>query len=241
MGSAGIGYALQTIVTLTLTETLPRASRKAEWSWGAASPLSVLELFRRGRRLRVLACMNVLNEFSAGHTRPWMTVAQTQRDELLGWSPIDRGRYNSYAGLMTLPGFVGASRLIGWLGERSAFVFGMLGYLVELLVSRSAATQLGFFVAKPIGVCSYSAAVALGSRLSIAAHEAGMRQGELRGAIQNLQQLCGIVGPVAWGRAFAALSRRGRGSELYAIAAGLTALQLLLVPFAGLRTKAAAA
>jgi hypothetical protein len=33
------------------------------------------------------------------------------------------------------------------------------------------------------------------ARLSLAGTRAGMRQGELRGAMQNLDQLCNVVGP----------------------------------------------
>jgi DHA1 family tetracycline resistance protein-like MFS transporter len=170
---AAAAYFLQTLVTLRLPETLPKESRKP-WSWSAASPLSVLQLFTRGAQLRVLAIMSLLNELSAGHSRQWMAITQTQRDELLGWTPLQRGQYNSFAGAATLPGFLGASRLIGWLGEKRTVAIGLLGYLGELGGSWAAGAQWHFFAAKPVGVLSYSAAVAISSRISIAAEAAGM-------------------------------------------------------------------
>ena len=77
---AAAAYSVQTLVVLGLPETLAKAGRKA-WSWSAASPLSVLQLFTRGTRLRVLALMTLLNELSAGHSRQWMAITQTQRDD----------------------------------------------------------------------------------------------------------------------------------------------------------------
>ena len=107
----------------------------------------------------------------------------------------------------------------------------------ELCASWAASTQWHFFAAKPVGILSYSAAVALSSRISIAAEAAGMAQGELRGAIQNLQQFCNILGPLCWGRGFAFLSERGRGRDLYVVAAAMTVAQLALSPLAGLSGK----
>ena len=170
---AAAAYCVQTLVVLRLPETLPRALRKP-WSWSAASPLSVLGLFTRGTRLRVLALMALFSELSAGHSRQWMAITQTQRDELLGWTPLQRGQYNSFAGAAALPGFVGASRLIAWLGEQQTVVIGLVGYLGELASCFFARTQWHFFVAKPPGVFSYSAAVAISSRLSIVAENSGM-------------------------------------------------------------------
>ena len=49
--------------------------------------------------------------------------------------------------------------------------------------------------------------------------QAGLAQGELRGATQNLEQLCGIAGPLLWGRAYGWLFERGAAGR------GLAALQ----------------
>lgn len=166
-------YLIQTLVTVRLPETLPKPARKP-WSWSAASPMSVVGLFTRGTRLRVLALMALLNELSAGHSRQWMAITQTQRDALLGWTPLQRGQYNSFAGAAALPGFLGASHLIGWLGEHTTVAIGLLGYLGELASCYYARAQWHFFAAKPPGVLSYSAAVAISSRLSIVAEASGM-------------------------------------------------------------------
>ena len=54
------------------------------------------------------------------------------------------------------------------------------------------------------------------------------------GAIQNLERLCGIVGPVAWGNLYERLSRGGVGHELYTLGALMCAAVVLLVPLARL-------
>ena len=97
----------------------------------AASPLSILTLFRRGPRLRVLAIMSALNELCNG--RPLRMICDTQKDEVLGWTPIERGRFNSWAGATTLPSFVGASRVISALGSHWVVA---LGLLVRCLLTR---------------------------------------------------------------------------------------------------------
>jgi hypothetical protein len=60
--AAGLAYLVQTAVTaLCVPETLPRKLRK-RFTLRAASPLSVLALFRRGPKLRALAVLATLNE-----------------------------------------------------------------------------------------------------------------------------------------------------------------------------------
>ena len=185
----------------------------------AASPLSILTLFRRGPRLRVLAIMSALNELCNG--RPLRMICDTQKDEVLGWTPIERGRFNSWAGATTLPSFVGASRVISALGSHWVVALGLLvrclltrtscrrpstrglclclqGYAAELMVSRSASRQLTFYWARLLGVGSFVANVALSSRLNMAGVDAGIPRGELQGAAALCAPTSGRVLTRVW-------------------------------------------
>jgi DHA1 family tetracycline resistance protein-like MFS transporter len=234
--AAGVAYLLQTLATaFCVPETLPRKLRRG-FTLRAASPLSVLTLFRRGQKLRALAILTALNELCNG--RPLRMICDTQKDQVLGWTPTERGRFNSWAGATTLPSFVGASRVISVLGSRWVVILGILGYMAELAVSRNATRQLTFYWARLLGVGSFVANVALSSRLNLAGAEAGINQGELQGATQNLQQLCQILGPIGWGNLYGWLSRSGSGRELYTAGAAMGALMVMIVPFASLGTTA---
>jgi hypothetical protein len=81
-----------------IPETLPVAERKV-FELRSASPLAVVKLFRRGRQLRLLATMKVLSQICGPAPRAMMMAANTQRDDLLGWGVLARGRFNSFSGL----------------------------------------------------------------------------------------------------------------------------------------------
>ena len=151
--AAGAAYFLQTAITLLcVPETLPRKLRK-NFALSAASPLSVLALFRKGGKLRALAMMTALNEMCNG--RPLRMICDTHKDEVLRWTPTERGTFNTWAGATTLPSFVGASRIIGALGSHWVVVVGLLGYALELVVSRTATRQVTFYWARLLGVGSF--------------------------------------------------------------------------------------
>jgi hypothetical protein len=118
--AAGAAYFLQTATTLLcVPETLPRKRRK-KFALSAASPLSVLALFRKGGKLRALATsvhkqsvccgsdcwadaerlrvctrMTALNELCNG--RPLRMICDTQKDEVLRWTPTERGTFNTWS------------------------------------------------------------------------------------------------------------------------------------------------
>ena len=231
-------YGLQlAAVSALLPETLPASERRERFEWSATSPLSVLELFKRGRRLKRLAVMVVLNEFASG--RPVRMVCDTQKDEVLRWSAAERGVFNSFAGATTLPSFLGSARLIQQFGNHKIVALGMLGYVVELIVSTQARTQRAFYAARLLGIGSFASAVALSSQISVEAAEVGgMLQGELRGAIQNLQQLCAIIGPWGWGLLYSKLAARGQAHLLYFVPAVLALAVVAMVPGARLNRRA---
>ena len=230
---ASAAYFVQSLATWwLLPETLPRSARQP-FKLRSASPLSVLKLFHSGPQVRLLALSMGLSEICGPAPRAMMMATNTQRDDLLGWSVLERGRHSSFTGIVALLGGFGAPRLIARLGESRAVLAGLCSYLLEMLFSATARQQRGVYAAKGAGIISFSAGVAMQARMTLAAAERGMLQGEIQGAVQNLRQLCSIVGPVLWGRAYAALSTRGLGPRLYWGPLAVTALQLALVPFVG--------
>ena len=84
----------------SLPETAPKRQPTAADNGGGwreslrtLQPLSVFELFRRGPRLRLLACAHVLNEMT--EARSLYQVTDLARAQVLGWGMEQRSRFSS--------------------------------------------------------------------------------------------------------------------------------------------------
>ena len=124
-------------------------------------------------------------------------------------------------------GFLAVAPAIKRIGVRSAMVLGIGSQVIQnLLFSLSSKTWHFYAIVAATSPTRAFPMVALKAVTVRAAMRAGMHQGELQGAISNLQTLCRILGPLLWSNLFAWATKRGRSQLFYLPVALLSAVQL---------------
>jgi DHA1 family tetracycline resistance protein-like MFS transporter len=193
-------WGLNALLTIRLPETVPPEERKP-FAWTAANPFSVLQLFVRGNRLRLLAVSQILNELT--EMRSLYQVYDLSRTQVLGMDMAQRSRFTSFASLFSIPGYLLAEPLLRTCGELGASVLGLLTFAAQNCVWGASSLAWQFYAAQPLGLLRGVASVALNTRLTLDGAAAGLTQGELQGALNNLQTLCQAAAPMIWGRLYA--------------------------------------
>ena len=220
-------WAANALLTLQLPETVPPEDRKP-FTWTAANPFSVVQLFVRGNRLRLLAVSQILNELT--EMRSLYQVYDLSRTQVLGFDMAQRSRFTSFASLFSIPGYLLAEPLLRTCGELGASVLGLLTFAAQNCVWGASSLSWQFYAAQPLGLLRGVASVALNTRLTLDGAAAGLSQGELQGALGNLQTICQAAAPMIWGRIYASgMSRTPAQPGLfYYMIAGTAVLQLVL-------------
>ena len=96
------------LISTTVTETLRPAHRKP-WSWSSSNPLSMVQLFCKGGRLRVLCAIAMVESLVNTATRVGGgggALLDIYQAEHLGWGLGDRGQFASVAAMLTVPGYL---------------------------------------------------------------------------------------------------------------------------------------
>ena len=117
VGAAAFG--LQAIVMrLFLRETL-KPTKRVPFRWKRSSnPLAFLTLFRRGKRVALLAICHMWAQAFAGRFATFR-YEQLHLTQTLGWGISQRARYASYRGLFELPATVLSGKLLQHLLRRT--------------------------------------------------------------------------------------------------------------------------
>ena len=226
-GSQAVLWLANTALTLRIPAPVAAAARKP-FAWTAANPFSVVQLFVRGSRLRLLAVSHILNELT--EMRSLYQVYDLSRTEVLSFDMAQRSRFTSFASLFSIPGYLLAEPLLNRCGELGATVLGLVTFAVQNSVWGVSSRAWQFYVAQPLGLIRGVASVALNTRLTLDGAAAGLSQGELQGALNNLQTICQAAAPILWGRLYAYGSGRTPATPglFYFFIAGTAVLQLLL-------------
>ena len=213
-GSQAGLWLLNSILTLQIADTVPKEERKP-FAWTAANPLSVVQLFVRGHRLRVLAVSQILNELT--EMRSLYQVYDLSRTQVLGMNMAQRSRFTSFASFFSIPGYLLAEPLLRSCGELGASVLGLLTFAAQNCVWGASSLAWQFYAAQPLGLLRGVASVALNTRLTLDGAAAGLTQGELQGALNNLQTICQAAAPMLWGRLYASGTAKVRSCLRYAV------------------------
>ena len=104
-----------------LEETLPEEER-VPFRWRSSSPLAWVKLFRRGRKLRLVAINSCWASLS-GRYSTWR-YDQVHRQQMLDWDLNERGRYDSFSGIFEVCGSFASGRIIQAIGTTKSLYVG---------------------------------------------------------------------------------------------------------------------
>jgi DHA1 family tetracycline resistance protein-like MFS transporter len=220
--------AVNSVALLTLPETHPKTAR-TKFSWKGSNPMrSLLRLFTKGAKLRYLAILQLVSDFT--DIRAIFMISDIHRASSLGWSVMQRGKFMSFSSCVSIPGYFLAGSVIKLLGDTHSMVLGLLSSVVENLINGLATSSWHYYAGRPTGFFRPSAVAALNARITLEGTAQGLAQGELRGAVNNLMTIVQITSPVFWGYLYAAGVERGRPGFFYLVVSVAACLQVIAVP-----------
>jgi DHA1 family tetracycline resistance protein-like MFS transporter len=212
-----------------LPESLP-PERRAKFDWKRANPIGSLALLRRYPQVFGLAFVMFL--ISLAHV-VYPSTFVLYADFRFGWGAEMVGYTLSGVGVLAIVVQGGLiKRIIGWLGERGALLFGLgcgtAGFALYGLVPNGYLFWSVMPLAALWGVAT-PAAQSLMTR-QVDPHE----QGRLQGAIASLGSVAGIIGPSLFTRVFSHAASQPvsllSGATFY-LASAMVGLGLLVAYF----------
>jgi DHA1 family tetracycline resistance protein-like MFS transporter len=185
-----------------LPESLPKEKRTRHFDWSHANPLGSLLLLRRYPQ--VLGLVGVLFLMALAQM-VYPTTFVLYADYRFHWGPQMVGYTLALVGILSAivqGGLVG--KIVRWLGERRALLFGLAFGAVGFLLYGLAPTGWLLWLAVPIaslwGVANPAAQAIMSRQVD------PREQGRLQGAVASLSSVAGIVAPTLFTRLFAAVT-----------------------------------
>ena len=213
------------LIKASAGETLPPSKRKP-WVWRSSSPLSVLQLFRNGQRLAWLSAMMTLDYFVQPVLGGHNGILQVFQADRLGWGLMQRGRFESFSSIVSLPAFLSAPALIHRLGLLNTARLGIVSTTLNLVLNTVARSSWHYFVAVLVGSMSKGGTQALTALIASEGATVGLGQGEIQGMIWNLRSVVGMGSGLFWGGVFAFGTRRGIPALIFVVATVASLVQL---------------
>jgi DHA1 family tetracycline resistance protein-like MFS transporter len=203
--AAGLSLANFCYGFFVLPESLP-PEKRAPFSWAKANPLASLQLLRRHPELFGLASVAFL--MGLAHL-VYPTTFVLYVDYRYHWGFKMVGYTLLIVGVLSII-VQGAliRRIVRWLGERRAVMFGLGCGTIGFLCYGLAPTGWWFWAAMPIAALWGVAGPA--SQAIRTRHVEPHEQGKLQGALGGLNSIAGILAPIAFTQTFAAVVRTGQ-------------------------------
>jgi MFS transporter, DHA1 family, tetracycline resistance protein len=221
---------LQVLVSFRIAETLP-PEKRLPWRWQKSNPLSFFELFRRGRTMSILGAMTMLARVgeTGGQPLPAEQICNLHKAKILEWDVLDRSRYesvNSIFRVMGLKLIAPAMRLLG--GSRGCMALTLSVYCVQTAWLGYASKAWQFWLVMPTFALKLLQTQTLQSVVVNEGSKAGFGQAQMRGMVDNLQQVVTIASPLFWSNVYAWGVRRGTDGAFYWVVCAMSLAQLLL-------------
>ena len=194
-------------------ETCGRAAR-VPFQVKGANPLTFARLFVNGGRLRLLAFFELLGSLVDG--RATYQISVVQRQEVLGWGMEERARFQTFSAASYVPGYLLVQPLTRLFGAGGAMIIGTASMVGQNLMNVFT-TEVWHLYGNTLLTSPFRALPQVGLKTPTmqAAVAIGMAQGELQGAISNLQTICRILAPLLWSNLYAWGSKRGTSWVYY--------------------------
>jgi len=185
-----------------LPESLPKEKRTTQFDWSHANPLGALLLLRRYPQ--VLGLVGVLFLMALAHM-VYPTTFVLYADYRFHWGPQMVGITLALVGVLAAivqGGLI--KKIVGWLGERKALLFGLAFGTVGFVLYGLAPTGWLFWLAMPVaalwGVANPAAQAIMSRQVD------PREQGRLQGAVASLSSVAGMIAPTLFTRIFAAVT-----------------------------------
>ena len=219
------------MVQLLLDETLPPCKR-VPFRWSHSSPLSFMELFRRGAKMRAYVLVHVWQSLTRTPQFGPFGYDDMHLQTLFNWSLEQRGFYNSFQSLCSVPGSWVAGKLLQTFEpDRVLYIGQVLASLSEALKGLST-KPWHFYASRPLyGLSGYTGVLMTSMSYTATAvgAECGVPEGQLQSSLATLQTICRVVSPMLWSPIYAFGLRSGRPGLFYFVSAGAGVLQLFLL------------
>ncbi|HEX5264416.1 MAG TPA: TCR/Tet family MFS transporter [Phenylobacterium sp.] len=184
---------------LILPESLPKARRLARFEWKRANPLGSLRLLQSQTGLLALASVAFLFQLSQIVLPQVFVLYATYRYH---WSLATLGLAFPITGIM---GVIVQMFLVGpavaRFGERRVVLIGIVAGALGFAWYGSAASGWAYFLGAPL--FAFSGFILPGLQGLMTQRVAPTQQGQLQGAVQSLQGVAAIIGPILFGETFA--------------------------------------
>lgn len=213
---------------LVLPESLPPEKRQPRFDWKRANPIGSLKLLRSHPDLSALASIGFL--FQLAHTvLPSIFVLYV--GFRYGWSPGTMGLAMMLTGACNiLVQTLLVGRIVGWIGERGALLFGLAAFGLGFLIYGLAPTGPTYLLGAP--VFAFSALIQPGLQGLMTRRVGPSEQGQLQGANSSIAGIVALIGPSLFGLSFAYAVRHDSTLHLPGLpiflAAGLCVLAIVL-------------
>jgi DHA1 family tetracycline resistance protein-like MFS transporter len=199
--------------TFVLPESLSKEMR-SRFDWRRANPLGSLKLLRSHPELFGLATVTFL--MGLAHL-VYPTTFVLYADYRFGWGLDMVGWTLLIVGVLSIivQGVL-IGRIVKWIGERRALLFGTLMGTIGFTLYGLAPTGWWFWAAMPIAALWAVAGPAAQSLMT--QHVSPQEQGRLQGAIGSLNSIAGILGPTLFTQTLAAVAQ----ADVHDVWAGAT-------------------
>jgi DHA1 family tetracycline resistance protein-like MFS transporter len=197
--AAGLAAVNWLYGALVLPESLAPENRRP-FSWKRANPVAALLALRKLKLVRPLIAAQFLGMLAKLMVQNGWVLYTGYR---YGWSTREIGLSLALVGTtgVIVQGLL-VKRLVPWIGEHRATVFGMLVTTAVQFTLGAAPYDWIVYVLIPIGAFGGLSEPAMQSIIS--RHVAADQQGSVQGALSGLNSLAGIFGPpiAAWSFGF---------------------------------------
>ena len=219
-----------------LPESLPKDKRTPAFDWAHAKPLGGVRMLQLYPRIWGLVAVVFIANF-AHYVYPSTFVLFA--DAAYGWKEKQAGYVLAVVGVFSvIVNVLLVGRLVKWLGERRAVLFGLLCGVAGFVVYGLAPWGWLFLVGLPVSALWAVAGPA--TQALVTRQVPADAQGRIQGAMGSLVSLAGIAAPAVFAGAFGFFIGPHAPVRLPGIAFLIAALLLLVAAFAAWRFTDAA-
>lgn len=181
-----------------LPESLPPDKRTARFDWRHANPFGAMKLLARYPQVFGLAAVVFIANL-AHYVYPSVFVLFA--DYRYGWGPKQVSYVLGVVGVLSIiVNVLLVGRVVAWLGERRALVFGLACGALGFFVYGAASSGWMFLVGLPISALW---AIAQPATQALVTRQVGADvQGRVQGALMSLVSMAGIAGPPLFAGSF---------------------------------------